>query len=221
MYDAFSVALQCKGVDPALFADKCAMYRDRLSGIMTDFIQFLQDNLSAIPIVGPLISDTLLASLKITASDLQKGTASSVGDMVAMIYGIQQVIDTVSPIGTPNVIRDYLNRLVHLLAVPTECLGSVGPCSGFLKIIRMLSDGLIKSISAIPLAGALIGSKLNPLLDGLNDALALGTKAAISTSYNLLSAALSVVEVLPFFGNIAAPFRSFLELTNKLANCLV
>ncbi|KAK3836152.1 MAG: hypothetical protein J3R72DRAFT_450980, partial [Linnemannia gamsii] len=220
MYDAFSEALRCKGVNSTLFADKCAMYRDRLSGVLGDFIQFLQDNLGALPVIGPLIVSPLMSSLKALVIDLQQGSATSISDMIALFYGILQVVNIVSPADQTNPIRDYLLRLVGLLNVPSECGGGGSPCSGLIKIVRMMTDAVVTLIKAIPLVGFAIGSALNPLLDGLLKALTLGSSTAISASYALLSGSLKVVEVLPFFGNIATPFRHLLEAIKKLVDCL-
>ncbi|KAG0265879.1 hypothetical protein BGZ95_003192 [Linnemannia exigua] len=219
-YDTFSETLRCKGVNLTLFAGKCAMYRDRLNGTLGDFIQFLQDNLGALPAIGPLIIGPLVSALKALVIDLQQGLATSNGDVIAMLYGILQVVNIVSPANQTNPIRDYLLRLVGLLNIPTECGGGGSRCSGLIKIVRMMTDAVVTLISAIPAVGFAIGLTLKPLLEGLLQALTPGSSGAISASYVLLSGALKVVEVMPFFGNIAIPFNYLLEAIKKLMDCL-
>ncbi|KAF9127136.1 hypothetical protein BGW39_006089 [Mortierella sp. 14UC] len=205
----------CKEFDTA-----CAMYRDRLNGDLGDFIQLLQDNIGALPIIGPLILSPLLGVLKTLVIALQQDLATSTGGVIAILYGILQVVNIISPADQMNVIRDYLLRLVGLPAIPTECGGSGRPSSGLIKIVRMMADAVVALVSAIPVFGAGIGLVLNPLLDGLFAALTLGSSAAINASYGLLSGALSVVEIMPYFGNIAIPFRYLLEATKNVVDCL-
>ncbi|KAG0260443.1 hypothetical protein BGZ95_004451, partial [Linnemannia exigua] len=225
MYDTFNEAIRCTAVDLTFFLDSCAIYRYRLSGVMNEFVIYFQDNQNALsvtlPVIGPMISKSLYLTLAAIGQEFYSSAPTAVGDAVAIMYGIRQIVDIVSPPGTTNIYRDILNSLAKFLNVPTECLGGVDPCSGLLKIIRMMSDGLVNSIKAIPLAGAAIGATLNPLLTGLNNALATGSKTAISASYKALSDALSVVETLPYFGTIATPFRYLLEAIKKLVDCLV
>ncbi|KAF9901398.1 hypothetical protein EC991_006197 [Linnemannia zychae] len=220
MYDAFSEALRCTGVSTTLYLDKCAMYRDRLNGALSDFIQFLQGNIGALPTIGPLILTPLLNALNTLLADIQQGLATSISGVTAIMYGILQVVNIAVPANQANVMRDYLLRLVGLLNVPTECGGGGSPCSGLIKIVCMMADAVIALISAIPLVGAGIGAVLNPLLNTLLVALKSGASVAINASYGALSAALSGVEHLPYFGNIATPFRYLLDAVKKVVDCL-
>ncbi|KAF9092021.1 hypothetical protein BGX29_010651 [Mortierella sp. GBA35] len=220
MYDAFSEALRCKDVNMILFADECSIYRDRLGGVIQDFIQFLRDNVGALPVLGTLILDPLLAAFNALVTDLEAGLATSIGGVIAIFYGILQIVNIESPIDKTSPIWDYLLRLMGLLDIPTERGGGGSPCSGLIKIVHMITDAVIKLISSIPAFGYMIGVTLNPLLEGLLTALTLGTRFAIEASYTPLSGALSVVEDIPYFGNIALPFRYLLEATKKVLECL-
>ncbi|KAG0275471.1 hypothetical protein BGZ96_003774 [Linnemannia gamsii] len=218
MYDAYGQALKCKGLNETLFADKCGT--DRMQGVLSDFIQFLQDNIGAIPFVGPLIITPLLVVLKAAVIDLQQGVATAVGGVASLLHGILQIVNIVSPGDQTNVVRDYIVRLVGLLDIPTECASGVSPCTGLIQIVRMLGQAVVNLISQIPVFGYMIGVTLNPILDGLLKALTAGTSSVITTSYNALSGALSVVEILPFFGNIAVPFRYLLDATKAVVDCM-
>ncbi|KAG0273738.1 hypothetical protein BGZ97_010645, partial [Linnemannia gamsii] len=173
-------------VNATLFADKCSMYRDRLQGVLGDFIQFIQDSIGSFPVVGPLIINPLLDALK-----------------------------ALSPADQTNSIRDYLLRLVGLLDIPTECGGGGSSCTGLIQIVRMLGQAVINLVSQIPFVGYMIGVTLNPLLNGLMTALTTGTADAITSSYNALSSALSVVGIMPYFGTIAVPFRYMLDAVKQ------
>lgn len=205
-------------MNETLFADKCALYR--MQGVLGDFIQFFQDNLGSIPVVGPLIINPLLVLLKAYVIDLQRSGATAVGGIASVFYGILQMIKIVSPGDQTNPIRDYILRLVGLLDVPTECAGGVSPCTGLIQIVMMLGEAVINLISQIPVVGYMIGVTLNPILDGLLKALTSGTSAVINTSYNALNSALKVVEIMPFFGNIATPFRYLLDATKVIVDCM-
>ncbi|KAK3833352.1 MAG: hypothetical protein JOS17DRAFT_75255 [Linnemannia elongata] len=196
------------------------MYRDRLSGILGDFIQFIQDNIGSFPVVGPLIITPLLAALKALVIDLQTGLATSIGGTVAIFYGILQMVNIVSPANQTNPIRDYLLRLLGLLDIPTECGGGGSNCTGFIQIVRMLANALLVQIAAIPVAGYMIASVLDPLIDGLFKAFTAGTSTAINTSYTALNAALSTLEFVPYFGTISAPLRYMADAAKQIADCL-
>jgi hypothetical protein len=196
------------------------MYRDRLQGVLGDFIQFIQDSIGSFPVVGPLIINPLLDALKALLIDLQNGIATSVGGIVALLYGILQMVNIVSPADQTNSIRDYLLRLVGLLDIPTECGGGGSSCTGLIQIVRMLGQAVINLVSQIPFVGYMIGVTLNPLLNGLMTALTTGTADAITSSYNALSSALSVVGIMPYFGTIAVPFRYMLDAVKQVADCL-
>ncbi|KAG0071862.1 hypothetical protein BGZ90_012103, partial [Linnemannia elongata] len=220
MYEAFGEALKCQGVNIALFADKCTMYRDRLSGVLGDFIQFIQDNIGSFPVVGPLIITPLLAALKSLVIDLQTGIATAIGGTVALLYGILQMVNIVSPANQTNPIRDYLLRLVGLLDIPTECGGGGSNCTGLIQIVRMIANALLVQIAGIPVAGYLIASTLNPLIDGLFQALTLGTSAVIYASYTALNAALTALALVPYFGTISTPLQYMVNAVKQIADCL-
>ncbi|OAQ29267.1 hypothetical protein K457DRAFT_894951 [Linnemannia elongata AG-77] len=220
MYEAFGEALKCQGVNIALFADKCTMYRDRLSGVLGDFIQFIQDNIGSFPVVGPLIITPLLAALKSLVIDLQTGIATAIGGTVALLYGILQMVNIVSPANQTNPIRDYLLRLVGLLDIPTECGGGGSNCTGLIQIVRMIANALLVQMAGIPVAGYLIASTLNPLIDGLFQALTSGTSAVIYASYTALNAALTTLAFVPYFGTISTPLQYMVNAIKQIADCL-
>lgn len=152
--------------------------------------------------------------------DLQTGLATSIGGTVAIFYGILQMVNIVSPANQTNPIRDYLLRLVGLLNIPTECGGGGSNCTGFIQIVRMLANALLVQIAAIPVAGYLIASVLNPLIDGLFKAFTAGTSTAINASYTAMNAALTTLEFVPYFGTISAPLRYMADAVKQIADCL-
>ncbi|KAF9553263.1 hypothetical protein EC968_010572, partial [Mortierella alpina] len=151
-----SIHSDCFLVDLGLavnqFLDKCSAYADRLNGVLSDFIQFIEANIGFIPVVGPLIVNPLLDALRHLLIDVQNGVATALGGVVSLLNAIVQVLNVVSPPSSTNIVRDYLLRLVGIMDVPAECGGLSDRCSGLFKIVHMITDGVLNLIGKIPLA---------------------------------------------------------------------
>ncbi|KAF9944272.1 hypothetical protein BGZ72_002584, partial [Mortierella alpina] len=162
VYDSAKEVVVCKGLHATSFQDKCSAYTDRLNGVLSDFIQFIETNIGLIPMVGPLIVNPLLDALRHLLIDIQNGVATALGGVVSLLNAIVQVLNVVSPPSSTNIVRDYLLRLAGIMDVPAECGGLKDRCSGLFKIVHMITDGFLNLIGKIPLAGILIKPTLEP-----------------------------------------------------------
>ncbi|KAF9272033.1 hypothetical protein BGZ68_002790, partial [Mortierella alpina] len=218
VYDSAKEVVVCKGLAASQFADKCSAYTDRLNGVLSDFIQFIETNIGFIPVVGPLIVNPLLDALRHLLIDIQNGVATALGGVVSLLNALVQVLNVVSPPSSTNVVRDYLLRLVGIMAVPAECGGLKDRCSGLFKIVHMITDGCLNLIGQIPLAGILIKPTLEPVLNGLLDALQKGVASAIKVALDLLDGVVKVVGLIPGVGNI---LKVLIDTVRALVDCLV
>ncbi|KAF9943437.1 hypothetical protein BGZ70_005975, partial [Mortierella alpina] len=129
VYDSAKEVVVCKGLNATQFLDKCSTYTDRLNGVLSDFIQFIETNIGLIPVVGPLIVNPLLDALRHLLIDVQNGVATALGGVVSLLSALVQVLNVVSPPSSTNIVRDYLLRLVGIMDVPAECGGLKDRCS--------------------------------------------------------------------------------------------
>ncbi|KAF9944491.1 hypothetical protein BGZ72_002336, partial [Mortierella alpina] len=218
VYDSAKEVVVCKGLNATQFLDKCSAYTDRLNGVLSDFIQFIETNIGLIPVVGPLIVNPLLDALRHLLIDIQNGVATALGGVVSLLNAIVQVLNVVSPPSSTNIVRDYLLRLVGIMDVPAECGGITDRCSGLFKIIHMTTDGFLSLIGKIPLAGILIKPTLEPVLNGLLDALQKGVASAIKVALGLLDGVVALVGLIPGVGNI---LKVLIDTVKSLVDCMV
>ncbi|KAF9571045.1 hypothetical protein EC968_001079 [Mortierella alpina] len=218
VYDSAREVVVCKGLAVNQFLDKCSAYADRLNGVLSDFIQFIEANIGFIPVVGPLIVNPLLDALRHLLIDVQNGVATALGGVVSLLNAIVQVLNVVSPPSSTNIVRDYLLRLVGIMDVPAECGGLSDRCSGLFKIVHMITDGVLNLIGKIPLAGVIIRPTLEPVLNGLLDALQKGVASTIKIALDLLDGVVKVVGLIPGVGNV---LKVLIDTLKALVDCLV
>ncbi|KAF9273994.1 hypothetical protein BGZ68_001010 [Mortierella alpina] len=218
VYDSAKEVVVCKGLGASQFIDKCSTYTARLNGVLSDFIQFIETNIGFIPVVGPLIVNPLLDALRHLLIDVQNGVATALGGIVSLLNALVQVLNVVSPPSSTNIVRDYLLRLVGIMDVPAECGGLKDRCSGLFKIVHMITDGFLNLIGQIPLAGFLIRPALEPVLNGLLDALQKGVASAIKVALGLLDGVVNLVGLIPGVGNV---LKVLIDTVKALVDCLV
>ncbi|KAF9114009.1 hypothetical protein BGX27_000337 [Mortierella sp. AM989] len=220
-YESAKLALACAGVNTTALNDECASFTARLHGILTDFINFLQTNIDSIPIIGPLIVNPILTALKDELIDLEQGSIMAVTGIISILDGIVGITNIVIPEGVTNPVSDYLQRINDMLRIPEGCGVEPPKCSGLIEIVRMLAMACIDLVEQIPLAGLAAKAVLPGLVNGMLDALTLGSTTAIQGAYDLLDAPVRIVEALPFVSNIAVPFRTFLDGCKAILDCLI
>lgn len=206
------------GLDVTKFLDKCSTHTDRLNGALSDFIQFIEKNIGFIPVVGPLIVNPLLDALRNLLVDVQKGVATALGGVVSLLNALVHVLDLVSPPSSTNAVRDYLLRLMGIMDVPAECGGFMDRCSGLFKIVHMITDGLLNLIGRIPVASVLIRPALEPVLNGLLEALQKGTVFTITAALGMLDGVTKLVGFIPGVGNVVKVLR---DTVKALVDCMV
>ncbi|KAI7827977.1 hypothetical protein BC939DRAFT_444205, partial [Gamsiella multidivaricata] len=213
--------LKCYGLTPI---NEYTTDGARLSGLIANAITFIQSNIGAIPVIGPLIINPILETLKLLANDLQNGAGTAIGGILAVFDGFLQAVNLSSPGDQTSSIRVFLDLLLNpvgIIAVPGNYGVQSSPCVGIIEIVRFLANAAINAIAQIPLIDAVVKSTLPPLINGILDAISSGTVPLIQAAYDLLVTPISIVTSLPLIGNIAIPLKIFLNAVKKLLIYLI
>ncbi|KAF9438506.1 hypothetical protein BGZ76_007314 [Entomortierella beljakovae] len=218
--DAVELALTCAGVNGTL-GDECTQYRAKLQGILVDLIGFIETNMNSVPVVGPLIVSPIVTQLKNALNDLESGATTAVTGVVSILIGIMDIIDIAVPVEIDNPIRDYLQKILSMFTIPPGCGEQPGACTGLISIVEMLADACVELVSQIPLAGIAAKAVLPGFIDSMMTAIRSGSTTAIQTAYDVLATPVGVVEMIPGIGEIATPFRIFLDACKAILDCLV
>ncbi|KAF9981509.1 hypothetical protein BGZ75_007138 [Mortierella antarctica] len=220
VYETAKILLVCEGVNITIFSDKCAAFRAKVEGYLSDFINFVRGILGSIPILGPLISDPILEALNDLVVDLQTGSATAIGGVLSIFQAIISIFGILPADDTTNSIRDYLLNLVGIMNVPPECQEPAN-CSGLIKIVTIIGQGAVTLISSVfpGIVGEGIKALLSPAMQGLIDALGGASTGAIQVAYDVLNTAVKAAE-MAFPEAITRPFRIFLDGCKAILDCL-
>ncbi|KAG9070934.1 hypothetical protein KI688_008477 [Linnemannia hyalina] len=162
-YEAAKEVLRCEGFDITMFAGKCSAYGDRLQGILTNVIEWIQTTLNNIPLIGPIFTTLTLEALKQVVITLQNGGGEAVGGVIGMVVGIIHMFGLVldaDNTGDPQ--TDAILAFLGIADVAGDCGGRKGQAHGCYRNCEDPTPDLGSTTSSVTFLLALERTALIP-----------------------------------------------------------
>ncbi|KAF9939320.1 hypothetical protein BGZ65_010814 [Modicella reniformis] len=221
LYESAQDALQCVGVNTTQFSDVCTAFKARMNGVLHDIIKFIQNNVRAIPVIGSLIVNPLIAVFNAIVTDHQEQPSVAISETLAMLDGLTALMDVTAPGNLNNPIREYLTNIHDITTIPAGCdVEDPIPCIGTATIAKILANSALDVVNRIPSTGEEQKKVLPDLIKGLISAIASGSVTAIQDAYDQLRPPVEELESILGTNDVVKPFRFLLDMTKKLLDCL-
>ncbi|KAG0045125.1 hypothetical protein BGZ83_009638, partial [Gryganskiella cystojenkinii] len=177
-YDAVGYAAECAGLNVTDWRDPCKIFAQRSSGFLADFVNFIQQNLNKIPIVGPYVVDPVLGEFKKLLVDAQTGMATAAGGILAAIQALLTILDVAGPNDATNQIRGYILNLVGITNPPPQCAQG-GGCQGVIMAVQMLLNAALALLNKLGVPKG-ITDLLTPIVNNITQGLNSGSTTLIT-----------------------------------------
>lgn len=185
-YVAANATLGCEGFNTTVFGDPCISVSQRLQGVLAEHITVIQDQFRHVPMIGGLIAGPLAALMKGVLVQLQTDGVHKNGEVISTLTGLVAVMELLSPSVVGSSFQRSLMFILRQIRPPAKCGGGKTSCVGLIRILEMISDGMLMQVQRVPLVGSATATSMRWSLDTLFKAIRDQIGATVKTAVSAL-----------------------------------